>query len=183
MKKIIPFLLITMLLSLQGYSQEAEEIVTTQEQAPYSGKNEIKLNGMYLLIGFPELSYERILNDESALGISVNFSIDDIEIDFMAIPYYRIYFGKKPAAGFFVEGNAAFYVVDNEEYSFYNGHSYEVTNDHEIGAGVGLAVGSKFMTESGWVFEVFGGAGRNFLGSDEVSAAYPRFGLTIGKRF
>ncbi|WZL90644.1 hypothetical protein VS868_07785 [Salinimicrobium sp. 3283s] len=183
MNRILPLLLISMLFGFHGYSQETEEIATPKEQVPYSGKNELKLNGMYLLIGFPELSYERILNDESALGISVNFSIDDIEIDFMAIPYYRIYFGKKPAAGFFVEGNAAFYVVDDEEYTYYNGSTYEVKTENEIGAGIGLAVGSKFMTESGWVFEVFGGAGRNFLGSDNISVAYPRFGLTVGKRF
>ncbi len=39
------------------------------------------------------------------------------------------------------------------------------------------------MTTSGWVFEVVGGAGRNFVSPEEIGAVYPRFGLVVGKRF
>ena len=179
-------LLVLFLLALNfnGYSQEAEEITTTQEELFYTGKNELKLNALYLLLGFPELSYERVLDEESAIGISVAFSTEDVfDIDFMAIPYYRVYFGDKPAAGFFVEGNAALYAVDNYEVTYYDGYSYEEEKTNEVGAGLGLAVGTKFMTKSGWVFEVFGGAGRNFLTPEEIGAVYPRLGLTVGKRF
>lgn len=183
MGRILLLLLVSILFTFQGYSQEAEESAIAQEQLSYVGKNELKLNGLYLLIGFPEITYERVLNEESALGISIAFSTEDVfDIDFMAIPYYRVYFGGKPAAGFFVEGNAALYAVDYYETTYYDDYSKR-KNINELGAGLGLAVGAKFMTKSGWVFEIFGGAGRNFISADEVGDVYPRFGLTVGKRF
>ena len=180
-------LLVLVLLTFvcHGYSQESEEVAPEQEEGLYTGKDELKVNGMYLLLGFPEISYERVLNQESALGISVAFEVEEVfGIDFMILPYYRVYFGDKPAAGFFVEGNAALYVTDYFEYKYDdNGYYYEETKNNEVGAGLGLAVGHKFMTESGWVFEVFGGAGRNFLSPDVIGAVYPRLGLTVGRRF
>lgn len=179
-------LLLLFLLSFcfYGHSQEAEETASNQMEITYGGKNELKLNGIYLLLGFPELSYERILNEEAALGISVAFAIDDVfEMDFMAIPYYRVYFGKKPAAGFFVEGNAALYVANNYETTYYDDYTYEETSKNVFGAGLGLAVGVKFITKRRWIFEIFGGAGRNFLSADEVGEVYPRMGLIVGKRF
>ena len=183
MRKIL-LVLFLLNFSFYGYSQEAEEVATTEEEILYTAKDELKLNPLYLLLGFPEISYERILDEESALGISVAFSTEDVfDIDFMAIPYYRVYFGGKPAAGFFVEGNAAFYVADHYEYTYYDDYSYEETSTNKVGGGIGLAVGAKFLTESGWVFEVFGGAGRNFLSPDDIGDVYPRLGLTVGRRF
>jgi hypothetical protein len=53
--------------------------------------------------------------------------------------------------------------------------------ENKFGFGLGIAVGSKFVTTSGFVFDVYAGLGRNLLESD--GQAYPRLGLTIGKRF
>ncbi|WP_156877177.1 DUF3575 domain-containing protein [Salinimicrobium terrae] len=184
MRRILLLLLVLLSFNFSGYAQEAEEVTDKQPERFYTGKNELKVNAFYLLLGFPELSYERVLDEESALGLSVAFSVDEVfGIDFMAIPYYRVYFGDKPASGFFVEGNAAIYGGDYYEYSYYEDYYYEETVTNEVGAGLGLAVGAKFMTESGWVFEVFGGAGRNFLSPDEIDPVYPRLGLTVGRRF
>lgn len=184
MKKTLLFLFLFNL-SFYGFSQEAEETITsTQEDILPTGKNELKLNALYLLLGFPELSYERVLDEESALGISVAFSLEEVfDINFMAIPYYRVYFGNKPAAGFFVEGNGALYSVDYHNHVYHDGYYYDESTSNKFGAGLGLAVGAKFMSKSRWIFEVFGGAGRNFINAEEIGAVYPRFGLTVGKRF
>ena len=63
-----------------------------------------------------------MLNDESGIGISVNFALkNDFETRFSLTPYYRFYFGQKPAAGFFVEGFTMLNVIDIDESYYYNG--------------------------------------------------------------
>ena len=63
------------------------------------------LLGTFLIAGAFEVSYERIIDDESAFGTSLFLTAnDDISNKFMLTPYYRYYFGRKPAAGFFAEG-------------------------------------------------------------------------------
>ena len=183
MKKILLFLFLFSF-SFYTYSQEAEEKDPSQEELLNLGQNELKLNPLYLLLGFPELSYERILNQESAIGIAVAFSTEEVfGIDLMAIPYYRVYFGTKPASGFFVEGNAAIFIADYDEEIYYDNYSSTKTSENKLGGGLGLAVGAKFLTTNGWVFEFFGGAGRNFLTPEETGGVYPRLGLTVGRRF
>jgi hypothetical protein len=137
-----------------------------------TGDNEIKVNGAYLLGGFAEITYERILGEDSAIGVSMGFALDNsIDYRFGVIPYYRLYFGKKKAAGFFVEGNGA----------FYSGRDF--SSDTEFGAGLGLAIGGKFITQKGWIAELLIGLGRNFVSNDELNEIYPRTGILIGKRF
>lgn len=46
---------------------------------------------------------------------------------------------------------------------------------------MGIAAGGKFLTKNGFVGEIYGGVGRLF-GNSNVEA-YPRGGITIGKRF
>ena len=51
----------------------------------------------------PELSYERLISDNSSVGASVAFSLDkkeDMDLRFSFTPYYRMFFGQKKAAGF-----------------------------------------------------------------------------------
>lgn len=160
MKKLILLFAIFSVITLNA--QETEKPVS---------KNEVKLNLGYLLLGLPELSYERILNDDSSVGMSVAFSIDsDVDINYMLTPYYRFFFGKKPSAGFFIEANGA---VFSEEYYSKN----------EVGAGLGVALGGKFISKNNWTGELLLGAGRTLANSKNTSEAYPRIGVTIGKRF
>lgn len=136
--------------------------------------DEIRVNAAYLIIGLPEISYERILSDESAVGISMGARIDkDIEQIFFLTPFYRLYFGKKRAAGFFVEANSTIYAQEINDDS----------SDNVMGLGLGFAIGGKFITKGGWVAELLAGAGRNFLNTDLIEEGYPRVGISIGKRF
>lgn len=154
-----------------------------EDTLEYSGDNELKINAAYLLGGFVEITYERILSEDSAIGLAVDFALDkNIDYRFGIIPHYRLYFGKKRAAGFFAEGNAAFYSAC----AFCSTSDFSPTtydSSTEFGAGLGLALGGKFITTKGWTAELFLGIGRNFVNNDLLDDVYPRAGLSIGKRF
>jgi hypothetical protein len=143
-------------------------------------RNEIKFNVGYLLGGYPEISYERVLNDESSVGLSAGVNIENVIYKFSFIPYYRVYFGKKPAAGFFMEGNLALFSQDGAEYDYRRGIQ---TYTNFLGFGAGIGLGGKFITKKGFIVELLGGLGRNFVNSDVINEVYPRFGISIGKRF
>lgn len=170
MKHVI-FKTVVALLLVCNASMDAQEI---------SKKSELKLNIPLSLTGFVEVSYERILSSESAMGVSVGFAFEDIYFDFAAIPYYRFYFGKKEAAGFFLEGNAALYAQEYDQFSLLT--NQERTNS-KLGFGLGVAIGFKLITAKGWIGEIYAGAGRNFLNTDFIDSGYPRIGLNMGKRF
>ncbi|MBT8218391.1 MAG: DUF3575 domain-containing protein [Bacteroidia bacterium] len=146
------------------------------------GKNEVKLNALYLLIGAFEASYEYNLNEESSLGASLTFVYEVSDFNFGLTPYYRLFFGRKPAAGFFVEGNAALFSYDEYDdcVTDSNGFCIDFSESAVTAFGVGLSVGGKFLTKREVVVEVYTGVGRIFS-SD--GGAYPRIGINIGKRF
>jgi len=90
-----------------------------------------------------------------------------------------MYFGNKPAAGFYVEGTGTLITYK----------SSDIDGDDGITAGIGFAAGTKLLTKNDWVFEGFLGLTRVFLdedifGNDGGSGfVYPRLGISIGKRF
>jgi len=153
------------------------------DEGQYSGNNEFKINMGSLLFEFPELSYEHILNDESSIGISLAFPLDnDISYRFIAYPNFRIYFGKKRAAGFFMEANSAIFSQQNESFVF-GGSLDSYNKETRMGFGLGIAVGGKFLTKNGFIGELYIGGGRNFIHTDKIDNGYPRIGISIGKRF
>ena len=80
-----------------------------------SPKNEFQLNAFNLLIFSAfDVNYERIVDDESSFGISMMISLNGTDRfnnyndpyyfeGFTLSPYYRIYFGRKPNAGFLLK--------------------------------------------------------------------------------
>lgn len=148
------------------------------------GRHELKLNALSTLGGYFESSYDYILNDESSLGISAGFSFDkDIEYNFMIVPNYRFFFGKKPAAGFFIEANVAIFSQEEQRSSFIGNFSANNGRSH-MGLGAGIAIGGKFLSnKKGFIGELFVGGGRNFINKDLIDSGYPRIGISIGKRF
>lgn len=152
------------------------------QKAMPEARNEIKLNGFYTLVGIPEFSYERILDEETSVGISAAVSIEsDLQWQWGITPYYRWFFSKKAGEGLFIEGHAN---VFESEYDYYWGvPSWPDTGPFkEIGAGGGFALGYKMTSSGGWVGELYAGAGRNFL-AERAERAYPRLGFIIGRRF
>ena len=140
-----------------------------------------------LVAGAGEFTYERLLSEESALGVSLFFSYDEnIDTNFSLTPYYRFYFGKKPAAGFFVEG---FGMLNNYEYRYYN-NSYDpnltLNEGNTTDFALGFGLGGKWITKRGFVFEINSGVGRNLFNSasqDNDFEIVGRGGITLGYRF
>lgn len=146
-------------------------------------QNEVKLNLPTTIFGlYPEISYERVLHEDFSIGASVGIGLsDDYPLDFAITPYVRWFFGgnsnnlQKYGAGFFIEANGSVFSHNESEYDYEFNHD----SSKDVGAGLGLAFGWKYISKNNWVGEVFGGAGRDFVND----YAYPRMGITIGKRF
>ncbi len=162
---------------LFGFSQEKETIDFK--------RNELKGNALFLVLGAVEFTYERLLTQDSGLGVSVFFiSEDEADTNFSLTPYYRAYFGKKPTAGFFVEG---FSMVNSGVLStmYYYDNNGNVTNtDKErfTDFALGFGLGSKWIHRKGFVFEINAGIGRNLF-SDNSPEIVGRGGITLGYRF
>lgn len=156
-------------------------------------KNELKGNALLLLTGFPEFSYERILNDESSVGVSLGFAIDDsVTSSFQLTPYYRHFFGKKPAAGFFAEGFAMVNSIRPESYYYYfneatNSYIESSSSESYTNFAVGFGLGGKWVSKNGFIFEIGAGVGRNLTNSDKNdfydTTFVGRGGITFGYRF
>lgn len=153
------------------------------ETKKVDGKNEIKLNLFGTILGMPEITYERLLKDDGALGISAFIGVDDdLEYKYGFMPYYRIYFGSKKANGFFIEANSALIGTKTYNYVYYGNYEYYAHVTSDLNFGLGAAAGAKFITKNGFIGEIYGGVGRIF-NRNAVVEAYPRVGITIGKRF
>jgi len=185
MKKII--LSITLFMAATcAYAQQdslANAIKTRSAAIGHSGNNEIKVNLLYLVLGLPEISYERLIADNMGIGFSAVVSVDDQDLRHAFLASYRLYFGNKKANGFFIEGNGG--IVSEKEHHFYyspeNNGIYQVTESTPSYFGLGAAAGAKFLTRNGFLGEAYLGAGR--LLGESHSEYYPRVGITIGKRF
>ncbi len=177
MKKIIiiPFLLLT------------ASILFAQEQNAsfFNKKNEVKINlPISIFAEFIDVSYERVLKEDISVGSSLGFSLNDggyFGLNFQVAPYFRWFFGgnsksaNKYAAGFFVEANSS---ILSKNIKRYNDNGVSNT-DAELGAGIGVGIGWKYVSKNNWCAEILFGGGRDFIND----GGYPRIGLSIGKRF
>ncbi len=160
-----------------GFSQEKE--------APTLKKNEIKGNALFLVLGAVEITYERLINEDSGLGATVFFvAEDEFDTNFNFTPYYRAYFGKKPSAGFFVEGFSSINtgVISRTYYYDSNNNIENIEKDKYTDFALGFGLGSKWVHKRGFVFEINAGIGRNLF-SNNSPEVVPRGGITLGYRF
>jgi hypothetical protein len=174
MKKILLSLVLTLsILSVKGQEQKQETFK----------QDEVKLNGLFLILGAFEATYERILNEESAIGISALLSFDDDisdDIKYYISPYYRMYFGHKNiASGFFAEGFAMLNST-NREINLFGTRDDDFRTDLAFGFGFG----GKWVTKKGFIFELSTGIGRNFFNNDNSDyEVIGKGGITLGYRF
>ncbi len=178
----------TLMVSAQTDSL-SKSIQKRSEAIGHGGNNELKLNLLMTIIGAPEITYERLIGDNMGLGLTAGVSIseDDVDYKYIIMPHYRLYFGGKKANGFFIEGNAA--LMGNRDYTqlyytdyYPSGGMHSRNWETKTQFGLGAAAGAKFLTRNGFLGEVYTGVGRVF-GSRRLIEAYPRVGITIGKRF
>jgi hypothetical protein len=188
MKKIT--LLILLFVTTISIGQENEE----KYPQDVNTKHELKIN-TFNLIAFSSLdiSYEKLINTESSFGVALFYNFSDIESDnisfpkkFSITPYYRWFFSEnKYARGFFVEG---FGMLNTYEDIFFdlNNDSNKVRN--ETAFALGVSVGGKFVTKSGFTTEVYLGVGRNLIKNKNDDDFFEfnivgRFGISLGYRF
>lgn len=153
---------------------------------PYQKNNEIKLNLITPLSGAVEVGFERYLNKKSSVGISALFVYDhtkENDMNYFVSPYYRYYFGKKYASGFFVEGFGMFTSIDGTKvYAADNVTFTEGKDVYDLALGAGF--GWKVVTRKGFVFEANVGYGRLVFNADKTDHNQVlKLGLSIGYRF
>jgi hypothetical protein len=206
MKKLLLFTFISIFTF--GFSQEEKPVTTTtttttivstssaskdtKRPENFDKKNEFRIDPTYLVFaGALYINYERIINMESGTGISLLISNGkDLNTKFALIPYYRFYFGKKPAAGFYFEGFTMYSVFKADEIIRNNNNFYYDTTLKSVtisDLAIGFGIGGKWITNSGFVFELNFGVGRNLLNDytkyDSGTKIISKGGISIGYRF
>lgn len=180
MKKLSIITIIAfVLINTPIYSQEAPDTIKSD-----TSFSEIKLNGLVLILGVFEPTYEYNFNEESAIGISVFIPFDkDVtdEIKYHITPYYRMYFGKNNnASGFFGE---AFGMLNNSnrdlDFDIFNIDEDNFKTDFALGFGFG----GKWVNKSGFIFELSLGIGRNLFHHDDDDPIVGKGGISLGYRF
>ncbi|WP_166387579.1 DUF3575 domain-containing protein [Polaribacter sp. 11A2H] len=149
-------------------------------------QQEIKLDiGDVLIVKNLEFSYENYITESSSFGISASFNLKDQDADFryhentMITPYYRNYFSTNEAWNFFGE---AFLGINSGKNEITDSADTITGYDKYTDAALGIAVGTKYITESGLTIDIHAGIGRNLFGSDSPTLV-PRLGVNIGWRF
>lgn len=189
MKKITLFVLLAFI-SIQFTAQEREETKESRYPQDVNKKYELKINAFNLIgLSALDLSYERLINTESSYGVAVFYNFTDINDDigfpkkFSLTPYYRWFFSESTfARSFFVEG---FGMLNTYQDIYYRNNSESIENDTSFA--LGISVGGKFITKSGFTTEVYLGVGRNLINNNEDDYfefnIVGRFGISLGYRF
>ncbi|MFY9243574.1 MAG: DUF3575 domain-containing protein [Polaribacter sp.] len=176
-KSIVLFLLFT--LTLTSFSQEK-----TNET---NKKNELKLDVFDLaFFSALDVGYENLFRDEMSFGLSmfINFKSSETYYEKFALtPFYRFYFfnnQQKGGKGNYVEVFSKFASGNNLDLEYLNNSKLD---DSYFDVNLGIAVGKKWISNTGFVLEISFGGGRN-LGFSEASPEYAfRGGVSFGYRF
>ena len=178
MKKIT-FIAVLLALIWQANAQQQRQDIS------FTNRHELKLCPAHLIGGSIRIDYEFLLNDWSSVGASGLYSFSRIFSGYgswtrgQVLGLYRLYFGRQPVSGFFLEGN--FGVTMG---SYYGWEFWSTRERIDYTAfGLGMALGWKWYIErSGIVLDLFVCGGRLFNDS-EGPGAFPRAGITVGRRF
>ncbi|MDY0780340.1 DUF3575 domain-containing protein [Tenacibaculum sp. IB213877] len=131
-----------------------------------------------------EVSYEYYLSDQSSVGISGLFNFEGRSSDFrynednMITPYFRHYFTSSRNWNYFGE---IFLGINSGKEEIELDGAPNVYENYTDGA-LGVAIGTKYISNGGFVVSVLGGIGRNMF-TDKSPVVVPRVGLNLGYRF
>ena len=186
MKNALKFNLIILCICLSttkicGQTTITQDAAALETEDP---KHELRLNALYLLLGAFEVNYEYLINENSAVGLSGMYTFDDDFWEFKhhITGYYRHYFGKKYAGGFYGEVFAMYNSIEDDYYYFHNGTSYYEDNaSHNFG--MGFAFGTKLISRKNLLLDVGVGLGRKIYSSGDDAWLVPRFNVSFGYRF
>ncbi|PQJ19681.1 hypothetical protein [Tenacibaculum sp. SG-28] len=196
MKKTL--LLTVLFTSLIVNAQDRQESTETESQKRITEFSERKRHNLSLdviaALTFPAFNprYEYVLNKHSSIGADLNINFDDnngteILEKFSFSPFYRQYFFSKEdygAKGFYGEGFLKFYTYEDDiSYDVYSNEIASSKNYFETAIGVGI--GWKWVSNSGFFIDISGGLGRNLGFADGPSERElaGKFGLNFGWQF
>ncbi|MBT8236335.1 MAG: DUF3575 domain-containing protein [Bacteroidia bacterium] len=178
--------LLIILLTLFSFQTLQAQDVIDQD---VSDRNELKLNA-FNLIAFTaiDINYERLINEEASFGTGLFINTgDDNDFGyyrtFSLTPYYRQFFSKRYAKGFFVEGFAMLNSGKEIYDLFLEDQGGQAREDSFTAFALGISVGGKFVTTRGFVAEIYAGIGRNLFGVDLAPEVIGRGGISLGFRF
>lgn len=192
MKKItLIILLLTATFSIAQNEQKEDKYPQDVDK-----KQELKINAFNLIaLSSLDLSYERLINSESSYGVALFYNFSEIQNSdvgfpkkFSITPFYRWFFSESTfARGFFVEGFGMLNTYEDEIYN-YNFDSFSSSVESRTSFALGISVGGKFITKSGFTTEVYLGVGRNLIKGTNSEDFFDydvigRFGISLGYRF
>lgn len=165
--------------------------VAAQDSDPngMAPKHELKLNATNLIVAaYLDGAYEYLINEETSLGVGLLVGLGEDDIldgyrTFSLTPYFRQFFSKGYAKGFFVEGFGMLNTGRIDDYVFegFPDEGMYIEEPYTAFA-LGISIGGKFVTKRGFVAELYAGVGRNLIGTD-----WPDFvgrgGVSLGYRF
>lgn len=179
-------------------------VMVTSAFAQYDKQNEIRLNVFSILAARNlDISYERLLNEESAVGASFafdmtggdKFNLFGINQSYAITPYYRYYFPLEVSNGLFLEaflsangGKNKIKKTDSDIEDIID-EGEEIEDDPDYLAfkysdfAFGIGGGYKYASSGGFVAELYAGAGRNLSGDVRTPVVLPRLGVSFGFRF
>lgn len=142
-------------------------------------QHEVKTNVLGLLINQYGLSYEHVLNDN--MGIVGQFTYftppSSFSYEYQAIgiaPEFRYYFAPKRGGDrFFAAGYMRYRNTNADNYTTVenNGVSTSISQQTN-GLAIGVNTGSKWVTNSGFLFEISAGFGRYLIDEASYSNGY-----------
>ncbi len=157
--------------------------------------HEIRVGTVKLALGgIFEGGYEYIYQPRHGFGFNVLVNMDPKEADdsyyedFALSPYYRFYFLKTKnywGKGLFAEGFANFYSGREMLRDRDLNNPIIVLNEKEhryFETALGLAIGQKWVYQSGFVMELKIGVGSSLLGNSDQNANF-KGDLSLGYRF
>jgi len=150
-------------------------------------EHEVKLDVLDLAIfKSVDISYQYILNEESAVGLSIlkNLSntdnIFDYREDFVITPFYRQYFDFSGMNN--VYGEAFFAINSGRDFVDKDNDGVDETIKY-TDAAFGLVVGKSYISPRGFVLDLYAGLGRNLFDAEGSPTLVPRIGINAGFRF
>lgn len=185
MKKTIFAIILLTVLSVKGQNSDKQYLQDIDK------KHELRLDAFSLIVFSSfDVTYERLLNKDTSLGVSVFYNFNELDADvyfpkkFSITPYYRWFFSEtRYARGFFVEGFGMLNTY-KEEFQFFNS-STEI--EQQTNFALGVSLGGKFVTKSGFTAEIFVGVGRNLFNPEDNifldNEIVGRGGISLGYRF
>lgn len=181
--------IITVLLGLSSLCLWSQEENSNPSKSIDERVHELRLDAIEALaVPKIEVNYEYVLSRYSGVGAAISFSFDDGDDfetgqKFAFTPFYRQYFFNKKeygARGFFVEGLLQFAGGDDEVFL---GVDVGPEDESWFNAGIGLALGQKWVSNNGFVFELSIGGGRYLVDEEFGPDAFFRGGILVGYRF